>query len=423
MRTYRELFRTAEFTALFSGSCAQVAGTTLTGIALATLVFDRTDSPLLAALAMFGPSFASLIGATMLLSVADRVPPRAAMTLIACASGVAGLVLALPGMSLPMMFAVILVLGLISSLGAGVQYGLLGEIVPRQGYVLGRSALNIAVGVMQLAGFALGGVVLAVMSARAALVVGAALAIGAALIFRLALSARPARAAGRPSVAITWRVNRELLSNRARRAVYLSMWIPNGLVVGCEALFVPYAPQTAAVLFVAAALGMLLGDIAAGRFIPPAVRRWSVTPLCVLLAVPYLLFLLPLSVPVAAIAVALAATGFASTLLLQERLVALTSEQIRGHALGLHATGMKIMQAVGATVAGLVAQWLPVGMTMALLAVASIAVTVALAPGLREKKNENERNDHGTEGRHRGSAPAAEHGVAGSRPDPVGVRG
>jgi len=52
MRTYRELFRTAEFTALFGGSCAQVAATTLTGIALATLVFDRTDSPLLSALAM-----------------------------------------------------------------------------------------------------------------------------------------------------------------------------------------------------------------------------------------------------------------------------------------------------------------------------------------------------------------------------------
>ncbi|WP_187369626.1 MFS transporter [Fodinicola acaciae] len=383
MRTYRELFRTPEFTALFGGSCAQVAASTLTGIALATLVYDRTDSPLLAALAMFGPSFANLIGATTLLSVADRVPSRAAMTLIACASAVAGVVLAAPGMPLPAMFAVIFVLGLVGSLGAGVQYGLLGEIVPRRGYVLGRSALNVAVGVMQLAGFALGGVVLAVMSARAALVLGAALAIGAALVFRLALAARPARASGRPSVAITWHVNRELLSTRARRAVYLSMWIPNGLVVGCEALFVPYAPQSAAALFVAAALGMLLGDIAAGRFLSPAIRRWSVTPLRFLLAVPYLLFAVPLSVPVAAVAVAVAATGFASTLLLQERLVALTSERIRGHALGLHATGMKIMQAVGATVAGLLAQWLPTGTTMAVLAVASIAVTAALGPGLR----------------------------------------
>jgi hypothetical protein len=43
---------------------------------------------------------------------------------------------------------------------------------------------------------------------------------------------------------------------------------------------------------------------------------------------------------------------------------------------------MKAMQAVGATLAGLLAQYLPIGMTMATLAVASIAVTLALSAGL-----------------------------------------
>ena len=50
MRTYRELFRTPEFAPLFGASCAQVAATTLAGLALATLVYARTDSPLLSAL-------------------------------------------------------------------------------------------------------------------------------------------------------------------------------------------------------------------------------------------------------------------------------------------------------------------------------------------------------------------------------------
>jgi predicted MFS family arabinose efflux permease len=161
------------------------------------------------------------------------------------------------------------------------------------------------------------------------------------------------------------------------------MWIPNGLVVGCEALFVPYAPQAAAALFVAAALGMLLGDMAAGRFLPPQLRQRSVTPLRFLLAVPYLLFVLPLSLPVAAAAAAVASTGFAATLLLQERLIALTGEEVRGQALGLHATGMKAMQAIGATLAGLTAQFLPTGTAMTTLAVASLAVTAMLTPGLR----------------------------------------
>jgi len=383
MRTYRELFRTPEFAPLFGASCAQVAATTLAGLSLATLVYARTESPLLSALSMFGPSLAGLVGATTLLSVADRVPPRTAMTLVALVAAVTGLLLAAPGLPLLATFAVIFAQGVVVSIGAAALYGLVGEILPPAGYVLGRSALNMSVGAMQVAGFALGGVLLAVVSPRTTLVIGAALAACAALIFRLGLRPRRPRASGRPSVSITWRVNRDLLSTRAQRAVYLSMWIPNGLVVGCEALFVPYAPQAAAALFVAAALGMLLGDVAVGRFLPPRLRPRSMTPLRFLLAVPYLLFVLPLSVPVAVGVVAVASTGFASTLLLQERLIALTGEEVRGQALGLHANGMKAMQAIGATVAGLTAQFLPVGTAMTLLAVASLAVTAMNSPGLR----------------------------------------
>lgn len=383
MHTYRELFRTPEFTPLFVASCAHVASTTLNGLALATLVYARTDSPLLAALSLFGPSFAELVGATTLLSVADRVRPRAALTLIALAGGAGGLALATPGLPLWAMFAVILALGLVGSVGGGVRFGLLTEILPADGYVLGRSVLNISVGAMQIAGFALGGILLAVVSPRTALTVGAVLALGAAPVLRWGLSARPPRATGRPSVAVTWRVNRHLLATPARRAVYLSIWVPNGLVVGCEALFVPYAPQSAAVLFVAAALGMLFGDLAAGRFLTPGARWRFVTPLRFLLALPYLLFVLPLSTPVAAGAAAVASVGFASTLLLQERLIALVGEDVRGQALGLHVTGMKAMQAIGATLAGLVALYLPAGAAMAVMAVASLAVTAALNPGLR----------------------------------------
>ncbi|SDU41493.1 MFS transporter [Jiangella alkaliphila] len=383
MRTYRELFRTPEFTPLFAASCATVAATTLTGLALATLVYARTESPLLSALAMFGPSFAAVIGATTLLSVTDRVPPRPALTLVALATAVACLTLATPGLPLAAMFAVIFALGLTASIGSGVLYGLLDEILPADGYVLGRSVLNMSVGAMQVTGFALGGVLLAVVSPRTALLVGAALAFGSLLVLRLGLSPRPARSSGRPSLAITWRINRELLSTPARRAVYLAMWVPNGLVVGCEALFVPYAPHAAAVLFVAAALGMLLGDLAAGRLLSPATRQRYVTPLRFALAAPYLLFVLPLNLPVAAVAAAIASVGFMSTLLLQERLIALTGKDVRGQALGLHASGMKAMQAAGATVAGLVAQVLPVGTAIAVMAALSVVVTAALTPGLR----------------------------------------
>lgn len=55
MRTYGEVFRTPEFTPLFLTSSVQVAAQTVGGLALGTLIFTTTGSPLLASLAMFGP--------------------------------------------------------------------------------------------------------------------------------------------------------------------------------------------------------------------------------------------------------------------------------------------------------------------------------------------------------------------------------
>jgi MFS family permease len=383
MRTYRELFATPEFTALFATVSAQVAAGTVSGIALATLVFTATGSPLLSALSMFGASFAQVVGAATVLSAADRLPPRTALAGLAVFVGLTTACLAIPGLPVAAIFAVVLAQGLVGSVGGGVRYGLLAEIVPADGYLLGRSLLNMSVGAMQIAGFAAGGALVAAVSARGALLAGAALSIAGALVARLGLSARPPRAAGRASVRETWRGNRRLWSSPARRAVFIGLWVPNGLVVGCEALFVPYAPSAAGILFVASALGMLAGDTIAGRFLPARWRSRLTTPVQVLLAAPYLLFAAGPSLPVAVVLVAVASVGYCGSLLLQDRLVALTPDDLRGQALGLHSSGMLTMQAVGATVAGGVAQLLSPGHAMVVMATASILVSLSLIPGLR----------------------------------------
>ena len=120
-------------------------------------------SPLLAALSMFGPSLTQVIGAAALLSASDRLPPRAATTGLALVYGLGTAALALPGLPIWGIFAVIVSLGLAASVGGGVRYGLLSEILPPGGYLLGRSVLNMSVGIMQICGFALGGVLLTVL--------------------------------------------------------------------------------------------------------------------------------------------------------------------------------------------------------------------------------------------------------------------
>ncbi|MEE6260588.1 MFS transporter [Plantactinospora sonchi] len=385
MRTYRELFQVPEFRPLFLVVSAQIAGSTVNGLALGTLVYAGTGSPLLAALSLFGPSFAQVVGATTLLSTADRVPPRAALVTIALLLGTSVLVLATPGMPIWGMFVVIGFMGLVSSMGGGVRWGLLGEILPEGGYLLGRSVLNMSVGAMQISGFALGGALLTVASPRRVLLIGATLHLTAAIVARFGLTRRAPRALGRPSVRQTWRVNVTLWSEPARRYVYLALWLPNGLVVGCEALFIPYAPGTAGVLFMSGALGMLAGDTVRGRFLPPHWRSRLVTPLQLLLGVPYLLFALPLPLPVAALAVAAASAGFGGGVLLQQRLVDLTPVDVRGQVLGLHSSGMLTMQAVAATVAGALAQWMSASGAMVTMAALSLLVTLLLRPKLRPR--------------------------------------
>ncbi|MEE1749705.1 MFS transporter [Streptomyces sp. JV184] len=393
MRTYRELFRTPQFGPLFATSAVQVAGSTMSGLALGTLVYAATDSPLLAALSMFGSSLAQVLGATVLMSAADRLPPRAATTGLALAFGLATAVLAVPGLPLPVVFAIILAEGVVAAVGGGVRYGLLNEVLPKDGYLLGRSVLNMCSGLMQIGGFALGGLLVATLSARGTLLVAAGLYLTGAVVARFGLVRRPPRAAGRPSAAETWRINAVLWSSGPRRRVYLALWVPNGLIVGCESLFVPYSPEHAGLLFGFAALGMLIGDTVAGRFVARHWRGRLATPLQLLLAVPYLLFAARPALPLAYALAVLASVGFSASLLYQERLMALTPDEYTGQALGLHSSGMLTMQGVAATLAGAIAQRTSPATAMTVMAAASVAVTLALTAAGRRAAGATEAVD------------------------------
>jgi MFS family permease len=379
MRSYSDLFRTREFTPLFLSSALNSAASTIGGLAVGTLVYKATDSPLLSAVSMFGPQLAQVVGATTLLSAADRLAPRATLTGIALSFAVGTALMATPGLPVWGLFLLIFVLGLVSSLGGGVRWGLLNEILSKDGFLLGRSVMNMVAGLAQITGYATGGVLVAVLSPRITLASAAALYLAAALVTRLGMTRRAPRATGRASIAQTWRTNALLWSSPPRRTTYLLLWIPNGLIVGCESLYVSYAPDRAGLLFAFAAFGMFVGDVTTGRFIPPAVRGRLGIPFLLLLATPYLPFALGPGVAVAAGAVALASVGFGASLIQQERLMALTPDELSGHALGLHSSGMLTMQGVSAALAGTVAQLTSPATAMTVMAITSLVATLLIS--------------------------------------------
>lgn len=402
VRTYRQLFAISEFRVLFVSQCLTIAAHSVASLALGTITYTATGSPVLTALAMFGGPLVRLVGTTFFGAVADTIRPRVALLVVAVAGLVADLLQAIPSLPWGARFAVLAIPWLVMSATGGSMIALISDIVPKDGFILARSTINIAVGVMQIVGFGLGGLLLLRFTVTELFLGAAAASLVGLVLVRLGISDHPPRVTGTAVVKRTREVNRRLLGSPVVRPIYLCLWVPNGLVVGCEALYVPFAGERAGYLFAAGAAGMLLGDVIVGRFLPVALRDKLIEPLRLLLAVPYLAMWFVPGTGYAAGLACVASAGFAASLPLQERLVTHTDPAARGQVFGLNSTGLMVGQAVGAVLGGTVAQLLgpdqaDVAHAMAIMAAASLVVTVLLTPGLRRSRPAAARSSLGLE--------------------------
>ena len=382
MPTYRALFAQPEFRALWTSTALSTVAATMSSLALATLVHRETGSALLTAVAMFGPSIAQVLGATTLMSAADASPPRRSLTLVAALTALSLGLQAIPDLTTTARLLLVLGAAYVLSVGSGVRWGLLSEVVPTEDFPLARSTMNVAVGAFQVVGFATSGALLGTLTAPQVFLLATLVAVAAVPVLRFGLAERAPRRTARAGLRETWRGNRELLAHRHTRTLVLALCLPNGLVVGCEALFVPYAGERAGWLLAAGAVGMMSGDLVVGRFLTPGARRRSSTALRLLLAAPFLVFALGPGLPLAVLLVAVATVGYAASLTQQEWLVALTPADLRGQVLGVESSVRMTLQGVCAVLAGGLADVVPVGSAMAALAAASLAVSLALTPAL-----------------------------------------
>lgn len=394
MKTYRELFAIAEFRVLFAATCLNVGSFAVASLALGTITYAATGSPILTALSIFGAPLLRLVGQAFFGSGSDLVRPRLALMLTAAVTMVADLVQAVPGLPWGWRFVLLGLPPLITSALGGSLIALMSDIVPSDAFILGRATINIAVGVMQIVGFGVAGLLLVSFSATE-LFLGSAAALAVAVVtVRLGLRDHPPRAVGGGIVRRTREVNRRLLGSAVLRPVFLTLWVPNGLIVGCEALYVPFAGERAGYLFAASAAGMLLGDVVVGRFVPIAMRDRLIGPLRILLALPYLAFAVVPAIPAAAALAFVASVGYAASLPLQERLIDHTDGPVRGQVFGLSGTGLMVGQALGALLGGVVATVLghhqhgptAAAHAMVVMAVASLTVSVGVTRGLRRSR-------------------------------------
>ncbi|MCZ0991530.1 MFS transporter [Streptomyces diastatochromogenes] len=378
--SYLGLLRNREFAGLFASFTLTVAASTLSGFTLGTLVNHQTRSPFLTAVSMYGATFATVLGALTLMSVADGSRPRRTLVALQWVSLMGVAAQAIPGLPLAARFGLLLVLGFFQSLGTGTRMGLLAEVVPTSAYALARSLMNITSGGMAILGYAIGAVLLRYLSPQEVFVAATALTGVGLVVVATTVRERSIRLTRRPGLRQTWTTNIALFSPSGQRALLLNLWVPNGLIVGCEALFISYAPDHAGALLAAGSAGMLSGDLTVGRLLTADQRRRCAFALRLLLAIPYLLFAIHPPMLMATAAVFIASAGFAATLPLQEQLLALTPDPIRGQVQGVESAGRMTWQGIGAAIAGGVAQHLTPGTAITALAAVSVAITVFSRP-------------------------------------------
>ncbi|NVI90378.1 MFS transporter [Actinomadura sp. BRA 177] len=387
---YRDVFGVPEFRMLFSLQTLQVAGDSVRTIALSVQTFERTGSPVAAALVFAAGMLPYVVGGALLLSLADRVPARRLLTGYHLLRLVVTAVLAVGGLPLPAVMALLVVAGLFAPVGSAAVQARLPVLLPGDGYVLGRSLFTMTSSGAQIAGQAAGGLLLAALSPSGTLWLATVSAALATALARLRLPDVPA-ASRTPSTGMareTWRINRRLLGGRTTRGLLLAGWLPISLSVGSEGIVVPYAGEhgnadAAGLLLAAAAAGMFAGNFVVGRWIRPDLRERLTLPLAMLTGAPLLLFAFGPG-PAAACALMAAGTfGLGYELAVQRRIVDAVPEEIRGQAIGLYGSGLITGQAAGIGAAGALGEVLAPGQVMALCGAATLVACLCLARHLR----------------------------------------
>jgi predicted MFS family arabinose efflux permease len=400
---YREVLGVPEFRVLFAAYVIAMLGNVIAAVALTVLVYQQTRSAALAASVMALSFLPYLIGGVLLGAAVDRLQPRRALVICELAS--AGLVgcMVITGTPLAALLGLLFATGLIAPVYQGVRSAVLPEILPAgPPYILGRSLMRLVSQTAQIAGYGAGGLLLAVMSPRAALLADAIALAASALLLRLGLTRRPA--AGRPRSQTTSASTtsastasasmakdsmaglRAVLAHRPTRRVLLFGWLIPACSVAPEALAAPYATlvgqpaRAAGFLLMGIPIGTVLADGLAARLLTARQQRRIIAGSALACFVPLLAFAArPGLVPALALLLT-AGLGSAYAAGMDGALIEAAPPQLRNRALALSSAGLMFTQGVGFALWGVVGQYVPLPVTIPLAAVVGCACVAFLRP-------------------------------------------
>jgi predicted MFS family arabinose efflux permease len=389
--SFRDVFAVGEFRALWMAQLLSVIGDQLARVALTVLVYDRTRSALLAAITFVVSIVPTFIGGVTLAWLADRYPRRAVMIAcdVACALLVA--VMAIPGVPLAVLVALLFVVTLAGAPFLAARAAVYPDVLTGDSYVIGTAVSLTTLQFAQVIGFATGGVLVGFFGARTSLLADAATFVASALIVRIWIRPRaapatatsgdrgPSRLAGIAAGA------RLVFARPALRIPMLFGWLaafynaPEGVATPL-ARAVGGGAAAVGVLLAAQALGQTVGAIIFSRFVAPGARLRLMGPLAVATCAVLALFAWLPGLAISLL-ILIASGLFASyQLAANAAFVRATPQERRSQAFGLAQGGMSLGQGTVMILAGAAAQHYAPARVIAVFGAvgAALALTIVL---------------------------------------------
>lgn len=352
---------------MFAAHVLSMLGTVLAQVALAVLVFRETHSPVLTALVFALTVLPYAVSGALLSGIADRYPPRRVLVCCDLFSAACVAVMAVPGTPIAVLLALRVSVSMVSPLFTGTRGASLADILQGDRYVLGRSLIRIVSQSSQIVGFGVGGLVLVWMSPRAALCVTVVTFLSSALLLRTGTRERPARGAGAEGTVMGHSLASagQLLAHPRIRALLLMWWVPPTFFAMAEGVGAPFADAAGAgsagfgVFLAAMPVGTVVGEVLAGTLLGPVTRDRIALPLAGVSLLPMAAFVLHPPLPWAIVLLVLTGLCAAYALGMDRWFVEEVPEEMRGRAMSLLGAGIMLLQGIGLTIGGAVAEWAP----------------------------------------------------------------
>lgn len=354
-----------EFRALWLAQILSVVGDQLARVALTLLVFDRTGSPLLAAVTYAASLIPLAIGGVALSGLADRLPRRGVM--ICCDLGCAVLVasMALPGVPIAALIGLLYLLALIGAPFNSARAALYRDVLAGDRYVAGIAVTLTSMQFAQVLGFALGGAVVAYMGVRTSLLADAVTFLISAAIIRIWVRARPAARAGPHPGAVVrpgrFTAVRLAFTDPAMRTPMLFGWL-GAFYFAPEGVSAPLARSldggaiAVGLILASQALGASAGAIAFSRFVAPARRGRWMGPLAMAACGILTAFVFRPPLPIALAILTASGIFDCYQLAANASFVTAAPAQYRSGAFGVAQAGMTLGQGAAIILAGAAAQ-------------------------------------------------------------------